>query len=69
MLRMLTIWKKEILKIVFRNECASLECKVIDYCLTDNRFVLSNRSNRRIFEENLEDRIRIVSRFFSSFFL
>lgn len=41
---------------------------MIDYCLTENRFVLSNRSNRRIFKENLEDCIRIVSRFSFFFF-
>lgn len=73
MLRMLRIWKKEILKIVFRNECASLECKVIDYCLIENRFVLSNRLNisNIIIGEYLKKiwKIRIVSRFFSFFFL
>lgn len=68
----------------FRNECASLECKVIDYCLKcdGESFCFVNQSlkyieyieynNRRIFENNLKRReeiLKIVFESFSRFFL
>lgn len=63
----------------FRNECASLECKVIDYCLKcdGESFCFVNQSlkyieyiefnNRRIFENNLKRREEILKIVFESF--